>query len=219
MRCLRGLTDEVHHPAFAPQPNRLVKPTPTSSACWYPPCFALRCGLPRALGFMTYTPSRRPKVSDVIEIAVDDLVAYAHFTHKHPMYGALLRVLPERFSQRPVDFGWVTESDPQFECFFPLGAAVSRKIVVIAGTAPISPMRQVFPTFRSAVFSANGCGPWWLWDGSTEWKIGTLGPGMERMPIRGVINDSMLIERIKSGWRAEHDALDLPSQKSATSAD
>ena len=31
------------------RPNCLVKPTPTSSACWYPPCFALRCGLPRAL--------------------------------------------------------------------------------------------------------------------------------------------------------------------------
>ena len=28
----------------------MVKPTPTSSACWYPPCFALRRGLPRALG-------------------------------------------------------------------------------------------------------------------------------------------------------------------------
>ena len=46
----RGLTLEVQHPAYAPQPNRLVKPTPTSSACWYPPHFVLRCGLPRALG-------------------------------------------------------------------------------------------------------------------------------------------------------------------------
>ncbi|RZL97634.1 MAG: hypothetical protein EOO88_62275 [Pedobacter sp.] len=32
------------------QPNWLVKPTPTSFACWFPPCCALRCGLPRALG-------------------------------------------------------------------------------------------------------------------------------------------------------------------------
>ena len=36
---------------FAPQPNFSVKPTPTSSACRFPACFALRCGLPRALGF------------------------------------------------------------------------------------------------------------------------------------------------------------------------
>ena len=36
---------------FAPQPNFSVKPTPTSSACRFPACFALRCSLPSALGF------------------------------------------------------------------------------------------------------------------------------------------------------------------------
>ena len=35
----------------AHQPNSAVKPTPTSSACGCPPCFALRRGLPRALDF------------------------------------------------------------------------------------------------------------------------------------------------------------------------
>ena len=35
---------------FAPQPNFSVKPTPTSSACGFPSCYALRCGLPVALG-------------------------------------------------------------------------------------------------------------------------------------------------------------------------
>ncbi len=37
----------------AHQPNSAVKPTPTSSACGCPPCFALRRGLPRALGGRT----------------------------------------------------------------------------------------------------------------------------------------------------------------------
>ena len=36
----------------AHQPNSAVKPTPTSSACGCPPCFALRRGLPRALDIM-----------------------------------------------------------------------------------------------------------------------------------------------------------------------
>ena len=35
------------------QPNFSVKPTTTSSACGYPARFALRCGLPRALGLNT----------------------------------------------------------------------------------------------------------------------------------------------------------------------
>lgn len=42
---------QLEQRAFAQRPNYLVKPTPTSSACWSSPCFALRCGLPRALGF------------------------------------------------------------------------------------------------------------------------------------------------------------------------
>lgn len=40
----------MQHCAFAQWPNCLVKPPPTSSACWYPPHFVLRFGLPRALG-------------------------------------------------------------------------------------------------------------------------------------------------------------------------
>ena len=35
------------------QPNFSVKPTPTSFACRFPACFALRCGLPAALGLLT----------------------------------------------------------------------------------------------------------------------------------------------------------------------
>ena len=36
---------------FSPQPNVAVKPTPTSFTCGFPARFALRCGLPVALGF------------------------------------------------------------------------------------------------------------------------------------------------------------------------
>src|SRR5690606_40564975 len=43
-------------PCICHQPNWLVKPTPTSFACWFPPCYALRCGLPRALGLWFRAP-------------------------------------------------------------------------------------------------------------------------------------------------------------------
>ena len=38
--------------SLSPQPNFAVKPTPTSSACRFPACCALRCGLPVALGLL-----------------------------------------------------------------------------------------------------------------------------------------------------------------------
>jgi len=40
------------HCLIYPQPNFSVKPTPTSFACRFPACCALRCGLPVALGLM-----------------------------------------------------------------------------------------------------------------------------------------------------------------------
>ena len=40
---------------FSPQPNVSVKPTPTSFTCGFPARFALRCGLPAALGFSLKT--------------------------------------------------------------------------------------------------------------------------------------------------------------------
>lgn len=152
-------------------------------------------------------PTRqRAMLGDVIEIDIPSGFAYAHYTHKHDRYGALLRVMLQHYSERPADFSWVTYSESQFECFFPLSAAVSRGIVRIAGVAPISAERARFPLFRTAVQTPSGWGPWWLWDGEKEWRIDRLEPGMEQLPIRGILNDTLMFERIQSGWRAAHEA-------------
>jgi hypothetical protein len=39
---------------------------------------------------------------------------------------------------------------------------------------------------------------------------------MERLPLRGIVNDTLLIERIQSGWRAEYEASYLPEASSMT---
>ncbi|QDL52945.1 hypothetical protein [Rhodoferax aquaticus] len=152
---------------------------------------------------MTPVLRTRPKIGDVIEITVGSGLAYAQYTHKHAAYGALLRVLPQVFTKRPDDFSWVSVAAPQFLTFFPLGAACSRGIVQIVGAQPLSPEASVFPLFRSSAGIGNEKRLWWLWDGSKEWRIGDLQPGMETLPLRGVINDTLLVKRITEGWRHE----------------
>jgi len=147
-----------------------------------------------------------PKIGDVIEIAIDHRYAYAHYSHRHSTYGALLRVMPSTHAVRPDDFEWISTAEPQFLCFFPLNAAIKRNLVARVGSAPLAQVAQPFPVFRASVRSPNGWGPWWLWDGEKEWLVGTLQSGMERLPIRGVINDTLLVERIRNGWRAESAA-------------
>lgn len=154
---------------------------------------------------ITQTVRIRPKIGDIIEIATPRGLAYAQFTHKHPTYGALLRVFPGFYETRPTDFTDIVNQQPQFVMFFPLGAACNQKVVLIADNQPIPKHGQEFPLFRSRIKSKHGCGPWWLWDGEKEWKIGTLEPGMENYPIRGVWNDTLLITRIVQGWRHQDD--------------
>lgn len=147
------------------------------------------------------------KIGDVVEIKTSKGLAYAQYTHKHKQYGALLRVFDGFYSHRPTIFTDIVNVRPKFSCFFPLTAAVDRNIVSIAGNVNVSNDMQVFPTFRAGVVdpSTKKVATWWLWDGEEEWRIGSLSENQRQLPIRGVWNDTFLIERIESGWTPETD--------------
>lgn len=151
---------------------------------------------------------KRPKIGDVIEIKTPKGLAYAQFTHKHdapPKYGALLRVFRRLYKIRPSDFREMIESEPQFLTFFPLGSACNKSIVEIVSNEDVPLEARLFPTFRAGAANQQGqVETWWLWDGEKEWKVGKLKPGMEKLPIRGVWNDTLLIQRIVEGWSHEN---------------
>ena len=144
----------------------------------------------------------RPQIGDVLEVRTPSGLAYAHYTHMHDRYGALLRVMPGVYLSRPIDFAACVSSTPQFMTFFPVGAASNRRLMSVVAHEAIPHSARSFPTFRTR---ATKNGAWWLWDGENEWHIGALRPGMEQFPIRGVWNDTLLIKRIVEGWRHEHD--------------
>jgi len=143
---------------------------------------------------------------DLIEIPTPKGLAYAQYINRHRKYGALLRVFSNVLDRRPDDVK-NTIGEVQFICFFPLKAAVNQEIVTVVGYAPVPKEVSAFPTFRAGVMDpATGkVAVWWFWDGEKEWRVGTLTPEQRSMPIRGVCNDTMLVERIVSGWRSETD--------------
>ena len=160
---------------------------------------------------MPLTSRVRPRIGDIIEIPTPKGLAYAQFTHKHdtpPHYGALLRVLPGLFPQRPSDFADLVCQRPQFSTFFPLGAACNRGIVRVVASEAIPPHSASFPIFRGSHRDKTGkrAGPWFLWDGQHEWRVQSLSDEQLRdYPPRGIRNDTLLIERILAGWRHEED--------------
>lgn len=134
-------------------------------------------------------------------------MTYAHHTHRHAMYGSLLRVFTGFDAERPENISSIARRPVQFSTFFPLNAAVTRKIVQIAGHAPVDPDLATFPTFRSGVVDprTGNVGTWWLWDGENERRVGALTPEQRQFPVRGVMNDTLLIERIVEEWNPAVD--------------
>ncbi|WP_158133745.1 hypothetical protein [Vibrio navarrensis] len=145
--------------------------------------------------------SKRPKLGDIVEIPLpENGTGYAQYTHKHKQYGALLRVF--QVCEKVEDISYLLTVPHQFTTFFPLGAAVSREIVSIVGSLPIREEFKAFPIFRSGMVNKSGTVEvWWLWDGENEERIGKLSPKQMEYPIRGIINDTLLIERICEGWQ------------------
>ena len=98
-----------------------------------------------------------------------------------------------------------------FSTFFPLGAAVNRCIVSVVGNATIPEKQKPFPLFRNGVVDpkTKKVETWWLWDGEKEWCIGKLTKEQRRLPLNEVWNDTLLVERIESGWTPETDQTKL----------
>jgi hypothetical protein len=150
----------------------------------------------------------RIKVGDVVEIPTPKGLAYAQYINKHQKYGALIRVFSSLYDHRPDNVAAeALNRAVQFICFFPLQAAVSQGIATVVGNVQVPKDASDFPTFRAGVIDpATGkVRVWWLWNGEKEWRVGALTPEQRSLPIRGVWNDTILVERITSGWRPEND--------------
>src|SRR5882724_12682696 len=103
---------------------------------------------------MPKAPSERvrPQLGDVIEIETPKGLAYAQYTHEHrqpPRYGSLLRVLPGTYAERPPDFADLVAQEERFSVFFPLGSALTRRIVRIVANEDIPETKKPFPIFRA----------------------------------------------------------------------
>lgn len=148
----------------------------------------------------------RIKFGDIFEIPTPKGLAYGQYLLRHKEYGALVRMFSKFHDQRPRELAETT-GDVQFICFFPLQAAVNKNIVTIVGNASIPIEASTLPTFRTGEEDpATGkVAVWWFWDGEKEWPVGALTPEQRKMPMRGIWNDTLIIERLIEGWRPEND--------------
>src|SRR5260370_663958 len=72
--------------------------------------------------------AKNVRIGDVIEIPTGRGLAYAQYCLRKERWGALLRILPGFHQTRPSDLSQVVAQKERFVIFFPLQAAVNRKI-------------------------------------------------------------------------------------------
>ncbi len=144
----------------------------------------------------------RLKIGDLVEVSTSLGLTYAQYTHKNSRYGSLLRVFKKVYVGKPECLEEILNDEVKFSIFFPLKAAVDQGIVKVVGNLSIPKELSQFPIFRAGVVdpSTGKVATWWLWDGESEEKVSSLSEEQKHLPIRGVWNDTLLIERIESNW-------------------
>ena len=142
------------------------------------------------------------KLGDIIEISTPKGLAYAQYTQKHPLMGNLIRVKEGFYENRPPSLSTLAGKKNRIIVFVPLKAMADREMVHIVGNEPIPVQDQKLPVFRNGIRNKmDGTMKWWLWDGEKEWPIGYhLTEEQKHYPLLGTWNDTLLVDRITSGW-------------------
>lgn len=143
---------------------------------------------------------KRSRIGDVMEIKTARGLSYFQYTHRIEQWGALIRIFITNYNKRPNDFVPIVADAVQFTVFFPLSAACNRGLVQLVANENIRPELQPFPSFKVPGFTdrSGNIHNWFLWDGKTERRIENITEDFLALPIREVINDTSLIERIET---------------------
>jgi hypothetical protein len=90
----------------------------------------------------------------------------------------VIHVFDRLYDSRPYEIAKIAGNPVRFAAFFPLQAAVNKKLVEVVGNVPIPDDLKPFPVFRSGNPDSRTkkVETWWLRDLERDktWKVGTL---------------------------------------------
>ena len=132
-------------------------------------------------------------------ITCDRGFAIGLFTHKHPTMGELVWVADGFWDEEPSAADVAAVHNWRWCVFFPLGAALRRRLVTPIGDVGIPLALAGFPTLRNGSKRQG----WFRVEG------GDLN-SLERtddtsLPIVMLVNDTMLKEMLVTGWKPEDE--------------
>ena len=143
----------------------------------------------------------RPQPGLSFSIACDLGYAVGIATHDVPRIGSLIWIAEPLFDEAPTLSEVAEIKHWRWPVFFPLSAAIRRKVVIPIGMTAVPSELQEFPLLRSRDVRGG-----WVQLKFVNGVSQPAGPAASpAIPRYKVVNDTRLKEMIISGWRPEQD--------------
>lgn len=150
---------------------------------------------------------KRLKVGDVFEISTPNGNAFFQYVHNESDTGQLIKILPGLFSDKPDNIENLVKGDGLFFIYFPLKAAYKQGIVKVLGNEAVPENFSPPKHMRSKMVDKDGnliC--WQIVDCKTLQResVSELSAEQKKLSPWGIWNDTLLIERLSSGWTLDN---------------
>jgi hypothetical protein len=124
---------------------------------------------------------------------------------RDPEYGEMIRVLSGVFSERPEDIDKLVAAPELYVVFFPFGAALRQEIISAVSSAPIPAAGWRERAMRRPGGRAKDGRilNWVVSEGGRDRVVKELSESERKLSIATIVNDTLLIDRIASGWLPE----------------
>lgn len=142
----------------------------------------------------------RIKLGDIFEINTPKGKAYLHYIYKDSTLGDLIRVLPELYSERPVNFDMLAITKERYVVFFSLTTSYKQKILEKVGHYICKFEKPKY--MRTEHIIKNEFLGWHIID-TDSWKrqlVKTLKYKELELSPWGIWSDTLLIERLINDW-------------------
>lgn len=175
------------------------------------PCFRKHRSVktvPLTLGtqaMATSTTGAKVHIGDVFEFRTPCGLSYLQYTTTDPLFGDLIRVLPNVFNSRPPSVHALVQEKERYFVFFPIMAAKQKTIVQFISNFPIPPWAEGMPVMRrpGGIARDGKVMNWFIRSDQGEIRVDKLSKEQQLFSIAEVWNDAMLAQRICEDWQPE----------------
>jgi len=137
---------------------------------------------------------------DIVEIRLEQGLAYAQLTHEHDSYPPVVRLFRGLQASRPADLAAYIGKAARLTAMIPLAQALDRLGLAHekAGHVALPEGEREFPTFRMPIRDKQGeIVYWWFWDGKGLSYSVELDAVQDSLPLREVMSSARLLQELQ----------------------